>query len=95
MAPRNRIDKKQDLEGEDSFVSKETRDQFYGSVDPKGRYVCQKCKVPLVKTPVQLLYLHAGFPVELPACPVCGQVLISEELALGRVLHVEKALEDK
>ena len=74
---------------------KEMRDQFYGSVDPKGRYICQKCNVPLVKTPVQLLYLHAGFPVELPACPVCGQILITEDLALGRVLHVEKSLEDK
>lgn len=74
---------------------KEMRDQFYGSVDPQGRYICQKCNVPLVKTPIQLLYLHAGFPVELPACPVCGQILITEDLALGRVYSVERSLEDK
>lgn len=71
------------------------KQQYYGSVDPKGRYICQKCNEKLVKTPVQLLYLHAGFPVELPACPKCGMIYISEELAMGRVLHVEKSLEDK
>ena len=37
----------------------------------------------------------AGFPVELPVCPQCGFVYVPEELALGKVLSVEKALEDK
>ena len=36
-----------------------------------------------------------GFPVELPVCPQCGFVYVPEELALGKVLSVEKALEDK
>jgi ribosomal protein S27AE len=36
-----------------------------------------------------------SFPVELPACPRCGTVFMPEELALGRILSVEKELEDK
>jgi len=33
--------------------------------------------------------------VELPACAVCGLVLVPEALALGKMLEVEKILEDK
>ena len=36
-----------------------------------------------------------GFPVELPVCPVCGFVYVPEELALGKVASVERALEVK
>ena len=36
-----------------------------------------------------------GFPVEMPVCPKCGFVYVPEELALGKVLAVERALEDK
>ena len=57
--------------------------------------VCSKCNVNLVIGPVSLEYLGNGFPVELPVCPVCGFVYVPEELALGKVLSVEKALEDK
>jgi hypothetical protein len=32
---------------------------------------------------------------DLPQCPVCGFVMISEELALGKMAEVEQALEDK
>lgn len=75
-------------------MNQEVKD-YYASIDPGGRYICQKCNVPLVKTPVQLRYLHAGFPVEMPGCPVCGMIYISEDLALGKILNVEKALEEK
>ena len=34
-------------------------------------------------------------PGEVPLCPVCGFVYVPEELAVGKVLAVEKALEDK
>jgi glutamate synthase (NADPH) small chain len=44
---------------------------------------------------VTVSYLVAGFPVHLPACPKCGLVLVSEQLATGRMLEVERALEDK
>ena len=41
------------------------------------------------------LYLDNGCPVELPVSPVCGFVYVPEELALGKVASVERALEDK
>jgi hypothetical protein len=44
---------------------------------------------------VEAVYLGQRFPVELPRCPQCGFVYVSEELALGRMLKVEQALEDK
>ena len=48
--------------------------------------VCPKCG---------FVYLENGFPVEMPVCPKCGFVYVPEELALGKVLAVERALEDK
>ncbi len=44
---------------------------------------------------VTLSYLVAGFPVKLQTCLEHGLVLIPEELATGRMLEVELALEDK
>jgi hypothetical protein len=35
------------------------------------------------------------FPILMPKCPSCGQSLIPEELAVGKILEVERALEDK
>lgn len=58
-------------------------------------WVCRPCGEPLQPAPVELSYLGSVFAVELPVCPRCGAVLISEELATGRMLEVEKLLEDK
>jgi hypothetical protein len=33
--------------------------------------------------------------VTLPSCPRCGLVLISEDLATGKMAEVESALDDK
>ena len=57
--------------------------------------MCLKCKMKLQKGKAKFMYLDNGFPVELPVCPGCGFVYVPEELALGKVLSVEKALEDK
>jgi len=51
--------------------------------------------VPLGPGKVNVGYLDSAFPVDLPRCPRCGQVLIAEELALGKMADVEKQLEDK
>lgn len=56
---------------------------------------CDKCDQPLVTRSVTLSYMDSAFPVGLPACPECGMVFIPESLAAGRMLHVEKSLEDK
>lgn len=57
--------------------------------------ICLKCNCKLEPQAITLSYMNSAFPVELPACPVCGMVFIPEELATGRILHVEKSLEDK
>ncbi|GHV73163.1 hypothetical protein AGMMS49940_04650 [Spirochaetia bacterium] len=60
-----------------------------------GTILCTKCGVPLTLHPVTLGYMTSTFPVELPACPKCGFIYIPEELAIGRMLSVERSLEDK
>jgi hypothetical protein len=57
--------------------------------------LCGKCQVPLVPGKVKASYLGNSFEVELPRCPACGFVYVSEALALGKMLQVEQALEDK
>ena len=56
---------------------------------------CARCGEPLVLSPVTFTYLGHAFPVELPACEACGLVFVPEELAKGRILHVERSIEDK
>lgn len=70
-------------------------DKNYYSINPDGKLTCHKCHVPLIKGRAKFMYLDNGFPVELPVCPVCGFVYVPESLALGKVLSVEKSLEDK
>jgi hypothetical protein len=56
---------------------------------------CAKCDVQMVLGKVTVAYLGSEFPVDLLKCPVCGMVFVPEELALGKMLQVEQALEDK
>lgn len=70
-------------------------ERTYYTIDPQGKLTCRKCGVKLEKGRAKFLYLDNGFPVELPVCPVCGFVYVPEDLALGKVLAVEKSLEDK
>lgn len=56
---------------------------------------CEGCGLDLVARPVRLRYLDATFEIELPTCPGCGQVYVSEALAEGRMRDVEVNLEDK
>lgn len=67
----------------------------YYTIDPEGKLECMKCHVKLVKGKAKFRYLENGFPVELPVCPQCGFVYVPEALAVGKVLSVEKSLEDK
>lgn len=59
------------------------------------KWTCRPCGVPLQPGMVELAYMDNVFKVELPVCPKCSAVLISEELATGRMLEVEQLLEDK
>ena len=57
--------------------------------------ICLKCNVPLESGRVTVQYMDSAFPVELPRCPQGGLVYVPETLAIGKMLDVEKALEDK
>jgi hypothetical protein len=60
-----------------------------------GNIECAKCNIPLEKSKVTISYLGSSFPVELLKCPECDLVYIPEDLAVGKMLQVEKTLEDK
>lgn len=63
--------------------------------DTENDWWCDRCDCELSATPVQVAYRGSAFPVELPRCPNCGMVFVSESLALGRMAEAEKMLEDK
>lgn len=58
-------------------------------------WVCRKCSLRLEIGTVSVEYMGNQFTAELPACPGCGFVLISEAVALGKMAEVEQILEDK
>ena len=57
--------------------------------------VCAEHQVPLEKGKITLTYQGHTFPVEVLRCPVCGEALIPEDLAKGRIQEVERTLEEK
>ena len=67
------------------------REEFAGSLD----WVCYRCDVALAPKTTKLNYLNSSFEAELMSCPHCNKVFIGEQLALGKMLEVEKSLEDK
>ncbi len=68
--------------------------QYVDLSDYQG-WECADCGVALAPGKVDISYLGNSFPVELLQCPQCGLVFIPEELAMGKMNEVEKALEDK
>jgi hypothetical protein len=67
----------------------------YISPEDLDSWVCAACGEPLKSGKVMISYLGSAFPVDLLKCPACGVVFIPEELVLGKMLEVEKSLEDK
>ncbi len=61
----------------------------------KNKWVCAKCGSLLEIAPVNARYLGAGYPVDLLVCKTCKRPLVPAELALGKMLDVEKLMEDK
>lgn len=70
-------------------------EKTYYTMEPAGKLKCSKCKVHLEKGKATFSYMGNAFPVELSVCPKCGFIYVPEELALGKVLTVERSLEDK
>lgn len=62
---------------------------------PDRILMCAKCNVKMTRGKVTASYLGSEFPIELLKCPVCGMVYVPESLAMGKMLQVEQALEDK
>ena len=58
-------------------------------------WTCVKCGCPLEPGPVVVEYMGSRLTTDLPRCPECGLVLISETVALGKMAEVEQILEDK
>lgn len=65
--------------------------EFEGST----AWQCLRCDKELIQKKVKLNYLGKDFEHELMCCPICGEVFIGEHLALGKMLDVERSLEDK
>jgi uncharacterized Zn finger protein (UPF0148 family) len=59
------------------------------------KLICNKCGVPLELHSVIFEYLKRSYSHEVPCCPICGKVYISQELAEGRMAEIEKMFEDK
>ena len=57
--------------------------------------ICGVCQVKLVEAKTSFAYMTHTFSAEVPRCPKCGQVYLSEELVNGRIAQVEMELEDK
>lgn len=58
-------------------------------------WICSKCGIKLEVKVIKVKYLNGNFEVDLMQCPKCKMVLIPKELALGKMVEVEKGLEDK
>jgi hypothetical protein len=56
---------------------------------------CSACGGELEIMKVGFTYMKGNFEVDLPACRNCGLVLVSEELATGKMADAERILEDK
>jgi MFS superfamily sulfate permease-like transporter len=56
---------------------------------------CASCGGNLELTKVHFSYMKGNFEVDLPACAACGLVMVPESLALGKMVEVERILEDK
>ena len=63
--------------------------------DKNVQIICGRCNLDLVKSKVKLTYLSMKFEEELYKCPNCNQVFVPEQLATGKILDVEMALEEK
>lgn len=56
---------------------------------------CNRCQCDLVVGQVAIEYMTNRFTTDLPYCPSCKPVLITERVAAGKMAEVEQILEDK
>ncbi len=58
-------------------------------------WACGKCGEALISAKVQIRYLGTTFTVDLLKCPRCAAVMVTEEIAVGKMAEAEQVLEDK
>jgi len=58
-------------------------------------WTCTKCDRRLELATVKLKYMEETFGVDIPACPSCQRIFVTEEDATQRMALAEKMLEDK
>lgn len=58
-------------------------------------WTCGRCGGALSVGEVTVGYMGHRFTAKLPKCPRCGLILVSEEVAMGKMAEVEQILEDK
>ena len=56
---------------------------------------CEKCDRWLIPQKVKFLYLGNQMEHKVPVCPRCGQIYVSEKLVLGKIVEIERMLEEK
>jgi hypothetical protein len=61
----------------------------------ENKWICAKCSLALEPEKIQVQYLGSVFTTDLLRCPSCGVVLVSEEIALGKMAKLEQVIEDK
>ena len=57
--------------------------------------VCVKCGLALEIGKAKFSYLGHDMVSEVPVCPKCGQIYLTEDLVKGRIHAIEGSLEDK
>lgn len=67
----------------------------FGGETAESPWHCAKCDGRLEPETIVVCYLRYDFPVKMLKCPTCSFVLVTEELALGKMAEVEQLLEDK
>jgi YgiT-type zinc finger domain-containing protein len=65
------------------------------AADQPRTLICFRCRKALEPRKTDFTYLGHTFYADLPRCPECGQVYISEELVRSRIIQVEMNMEDK
>lgn len=58
-------------------------------------WMCEKCGKKLIVGKVTVEYLGHQIATDLPKCPACGLVYVSEDLVTGKMAEIEQLLEDK
>jgi CYTH domain-containing protein len=57
--------------------------------------MCGRCNKKLEQGKVQIRYLGKVFAIDVFKCPSCGMVMVTEEIAMGKIAEAEQLLEDK